>query len=91
LDRWYRSIARHGARILFFASLYMLLAGVTHVAVLLGNYGMTAPSLAEQIGWVGAIVSVSFSALLPAAYLFAASLFVNHLDRWAEDRAKKSE
>jgi hypothetical protein len=94
MNDWFGALARYGARIVFLLSLYMLLAGLTHAFWLLGNFGMTGPSLAQQIGWVGAILNVSFVAIAPATYLFVASLFLHHLDRWAEDRAharKRSE
>ncbi len=69
------------ARLLFVASLVMLVACLGHAVYILSNAGMTGPSLSHEAGWPAAMLIVIYSAFLPAAYVFAASAAVHQLSR----------
>ena len=73
---------RRGPRILFLAALVMLTWGLAYIGWVLSNAGMTGPSLAQQGGWIGAILSTLHASFAPAAYLFFAALVVHHLEEW---------
>ena len=82
-DRMFLRAMRNGARILFIAALVMLLWGIAYAATLLSNSGMDGPSLAQQAGWIGAVLSVLHGAFAPAAYLFFGALVGQHFEQQA--------
>ena len=85
-DRMFLKAMRHGARVLFVAALVMLFSGFLYAANLLSNTGMNGPSLAQQAGWVGAVMAILHGAFAPAAYLFFGALIVYHLEQRAGNR-----
>ena len=84
-DRTFQLAMALSARLLFGASVIMLVASIGYAVRILSNVGMTGPSLAQQEGWPLALTTVVFSSFLPAAYLFAASAAVHHLSRLGRD------
>ena len=86
LDRMFLIATRHGARILFVAALVMLVWGIAYAAYVLSNSGMDGPSLAHQVGWIGAVMAVLRGSFEPAAYLFFGALIIHHLEQRAQSR-----
>ena len=80
-ERFFQSAMAISARLLFASSLVMLIAAIAHLVKILSNDGMTGPSLAQQAGWSGALLVVVYNAVLPAAYLFAASAGVHYVSQ----------
>ncbi|MDB5673487.1 MAG: hypothetical protein JWM65_469 [Sphingomonas bacterium] len=85
-ERVFEATMAISARLLLIAALVMLVCGFGYVAQVIGNVGMTGPSVQHQVGWFGAISMVVYQGLAPAAYLLIGSAVINHLDRWARER-----
>jgi hypothetical protein len=71
------------ARVLFAASLVMFIWGIVYGVYVLSNFGMTGPSLSDQVGWVGATMSILALSFAPAAQLFFGAVIVHYLEIWA--------
>ena len=76
------------SRLLFAASLVMVVGGVVYAIYAFGNFGMSGPSLSEQAGWVAASLAILNLSFAPAAQLFFGSVIVHYLERWMEQRAR---
>ncbi len=87
-ERMFQRAIGIAARLLFAASLVMVVWGVVYAFYALGNFGMSGPSLADQVGWVGASISILNLSFAPAAQLFFASVIVHYLEVWMEQRAR---
>ena len=87
-ERLFQRAVHSAARLLFGAALVMLLWGAAYAISLLGNFGMTGPSLAQQGGWVLATLSVVSMSFGPAAYLFFGAAVIHHLEVWLSERRK---
>lgn len=70
------------ARLLFAASLVMTVWGIVYAIYVLGNFGMSGPTLAQQAGWFGAMLSILSLAFAPAAQLFFGSVVIHYIEVW---------
>ena len=74
------------ARLLFAASLVMVVWGIVYAIYVLGNFGMSGPSLSDQVGWIGATMSILKLSFAPAAQLFFGAVIVHYLELWMGQR-----
>jgi hypothetical protein len=88
-ERLFQKALGSASRLLFAASLVMLLWGIVYAVWLLSNQGMSGPSLPSQIGWIGATLTVLAGAFTPAAQLLFGAALINHMDRWMEQRQQR--
>lgn len=82
----FQRAVRSAARLLFGAALVMLLWGIAYCIYVLGNFGMTGPSLSNQAGWIGAALSIFASAFSPAAKLFFGAVAIYYIEDWVARR-----
>ena len=87
-ERMFQRAFNVAARLLFAASLVMVVWGAAYAIYVLGNFGMTGPSLSDQAGWVGAALGIFHSSFAPAAQLFFGSVIVHHLELGIAQRAR---
>ena len=87
-ERIFQRAVGVAARLLFAASLVMVVWGVVYAIYVLSNVGMSGPSLSDQVGWVGASMSILNLSFAPAAQLFFGSVIVHYLELWIAQRAR---
>lgn len=87
-EQLFQKAVGSAARLLFAASLVMIVWGIVYAIYVLGNFGMSGPSLADQVGWIGASMSILNLAFAPAAQLFFGSVVVHYLDVWLGQRGR---
>jgi hypothetical protein len=87
-ERMFQRAIGIAARLLFAASLVMVVWGIVYAIYALSNFGMSGPSLSDQVGWVGASMSILNLSFAPAAQLFFGSVIVHYLEVWMEERAR---
>lgn len=85
-ENLFQRAVHSAARLLFGAALVMLLWGVAYCVYVLGNFGMTGPSLSDQAGWIGAALSIFASAFSPAAKLFFGAVVIYYIEDWVAQR-----
>ena len=85
-ERLFQRAVVSAARLLFAAALVMLLWGFGYAVWALSNHGMTGPSAFEQVGWIGAMLSIFAGAFAPAAQLFFGAAVIHRVDKWMEHR-----
>ncbi|MCW2387156.1 hypothetical protein M2333_000202 [Sphingobium sp. B11D3B] len=85
-DRMFQKAIGIAARLLFAASLMMVVWGCVYAAFVVTNFGAAGPTLLEQAGWLGASLSVLQSSFVPAAQLFCGSVIIHYLELWMAQR-----
>lgn len=85
-EQLFQRAIRSAARLLFAAALLMLAWGAAYCGYVLSNVGMTGPSLSDQAGWIGAMLSVFAIAFSPAAKLFFGAVIIHYIEDWMRQR-----